>query len=146
MLAIARSAVAAKYDHPVTDVHFLLLAVALTWLMIMTAGELHTPTWTRAGFKLAFGNRDQMPDRSVLAGRADRAAKNMLENMVLFIAVFVAAKSVTVNAAHGSAVFLLARVAYFGAYLAGIIYVRSVLWAIALGGLGWITLDVLSAG
>jgi uncharacterized MAPEG superfamily protein len=71
-----------------TDVHYLLLSTGLTWLMIMAAAELRTPTWTRAGARLAFGNRALLPDASPLAARADRAAKNMIENMVLFVALF----------------------------------------------------------
>ncbi len=63
------------------DLHYLLLSVGLTWLMIMVAAELRTPTWTRAGAKLAFGNREELPPPSALAARAERAARNMLENM-----------------------------------------------------------------
>jgi uncharacterized MAPEG superfamily protein len=123
-----------RFHYPsfVTDVHYLLLSAALAWIMIMTAAELHTPTWTRAGARLAFGNRDALPERSALAGRAERAARNMIENLILFIAVFVAARAAGVDARLGAAVFFFARLAYFVAYLAGIRYVRSVIWAVAV--------------
>jgi uncharacterized MAPEG superfamily protein len=116
----------------VTDISYLLLSTGLAWVMIMTAAELHTPTWTRAGARLAFGNRDELPARSALAARADRAARNMLENLVLFVAVFVAARSANVDAEPGAAVFFFARLAYFFTYLAGIPYLRSLIWGVAV--------------
>lgn len=126
-----------------TDVHYLLLSTGLTWLMIMTAAELRTPTWTRAGARLAFGNRDRLPEASAIAGRADRAAKNMIDNMVLFVALFVAARSAGADATHGSAIFFFARLGYFLLYLAGVAYVRSILWGVSLLGLGWIAVAAL---
>jgi uncharacterized MAPEG superfamily protein len=126
-----------------TDVHYLLLSTGLTWLMIMTAAELRTPTWTRAGARLAFGNRGALPEASALAARADRAAKNMLENMVLLVAVLVAARAVAADATTGAAIFFFARAAYFVVYLAGIPILRSVIWGVSLIGLGWIALAAL---
>jgi uncharacterized MAPEG superfamily protein len=128
----------------VTDVHYLLLSAALAWIMIMTAAELRTPTWTRAGARLAFGNREALPEASALAGRAERAARNMMENMILFIAVIVAARSAGVDARTGAAVFFFARLAYFFVYLAGIQYVRTALWATAIVAMAQIGL--LAAG
>jgi uncharacterized MAPEG superfamily protein len=128
-----------------TDVHYLLLSAALTWVMIMVAAELHTPTWTRAGAKLAFGNRKALPAASPLAARADRAAKNMLENMVLFVAVLVAARAAGSDATTGASIFFFSRLAYFFAYLAGIVYLRSLLWGASLVGLLWIGLAALGA-
>ncbi len=111
--------------------------------MIMTAAELHTPTWTRRGAKLAFGNRDELPPRSALASRADRAARNMVENLVLFVAVFVAARAAGAEPTPGAAIFFFARLAYFVVYLAGIPYLRSLLWAVSLGGIAWMALSAL---
>ena len=124
-----------------TDVHYLLMSVALAWIMIMTAAELHTPTWTRAGAKLAFGNRETLPERSALAGRADRAAKNMIENLILFVALFVAARAANVNVTFGAAVFFFARLAYFFVYLAGVRYLRSAIWGLSLVAMAHIGLS-----
>lgn len=121
-----------------TDVHYLALSTVLTWIMIMVAGELRTPTWTREGRRLAFGNRDEVPPPSRLAARADRAAKNMVENLVLLVAALVAARSAGRDATGGTALFFFARLAYFPAYLLGVVYLRSLLWAIALGGIAWL--------
>ena len=129
-----------------TDVYCLLGSTLLTWIMIMVAAELRTPTWTRAGARLAFGNREQLPDASAAAGRADRAAKNMLENMVLFIGAFVAARTAGSDPSTGAVIFLAARLAYFATYLAGVIYIRSICWAIGLGGVAWIAVGAITAG
>ena len=100
----------------------------------MVAAELRTPTWTRAGAKLAFGNRESLPEATPLAARADRAAKNMLENMVVFTAVVSAARMVGADASLGATVFLVARLAYFPVYLAGIKFVRSAIWLVSMLG------------
>jgi len=126
------------YSRVVNEIHYLLLSAALTWIMIMTAAELHTATWTRSGAKLAFGNRVALPPPSAIAARADRAAKNMLENLVLFITVVVAARSAGTDASFGSAIFFFGRLGYFFTYVAGITYVRSLLWGVALFGVVWI--------
>jgi uncharacterized MAPEG superfamily protein len=110
----------------------LLASALLTWIMIMVAAELRTPTWTRAGAKLAFGNRESLPEATPLAARADRAAKNMLENMVIFVALVSAARMVGADASLGATVFLVARLAYFPVYLAGIKYVRSAIWLVSM--------------
>ncbi|MEZ4362463.1 MAG: MAPEG family protein [Kofleriaceae bacterium] len=109
----------------------LLYSTALTWLMIMTASLLHG----KGNVRLGISNRDDMPERSPLAARADRAAKNMLENMVLFVALIVATSSNPERSALGPQIFFFARLAYWPTYLAGIKYVRSALWAIAIAGL-----------
>lgn len=129
-----------------TDVHYVLLSAALTWVMIMAAAELRTPTWTRAGARLAFGNRDELPPASAVAGRADRAAKNMVENMVLLVAVFAAGRAAGADPAEmnwGAALFFWARLAYFVVYLAGVVVVRSLIWGVSLIGLGWIACAAL---
>jgi uncharacterized MAPEG superfamily protein len=114
-----------------TLTHLVLAAVVLTWLMIMAASGL------RSGFdlKLGLGNRDNLPEASPLAGRADRAAKNMLENLILFVALALAAGP-SPRATLGAEIFVLARLAYWPIYLAGIHGVRTAVWAVSVVGLG----------
>ena len=61
------------------DTTVLVLSAILLWLMIMTAAALRSQGCTPGGVARAFGNRDNMPEPTPLAGRAERAAKNMLE-------------------------------------------------------------------
>ena len=121
-----------------TDIHYLLLSIALTFLMIMTAAQLRSRGWTPAGMKLSFGNRDAVPEPSALAARADRAAKNMLENLLLFVAVLAAARLAGATSSDlvlGAQLVFFARLLYFFVYLIGIPYLRTLLWLVGVIGM-----------
>jgi len=124
-----------------TDVRLLLYSTLLTWVMLMVASLMRTRSWTPAGLKVGFGNREEVPAPSPAAARADRAAKNMTENLVLFVALIVAAHLAAAPQARidtGARLFFYARLAYFPVYLAGITYVRTLLWSAGVVGLGMI--------
>ena len=130
------------------DLHYLVLSTLLTWIMLMAASLIRARGWTPTGLLVAFGNRDNVAEASPLAGRADRAAKNMLENLVLFTALLVAAR---LAGAHpeslvlGAKVFFWARVVYFVVYLAGIRYLRTLIWSVAVAGMGIIAAAAFGA-
>jgi len=120
------------------DLHYLAYSAILTWLMLMTASFVRSKAWTPQGFMLGLGNRDDLPEPSAIAGRADRAAKNMLENLLIFaVFVLVARLGGTPpdDIATGAAVFFWARVAYFFIYLAGIPILRTAAWCVSIAGL-----------
>lgn len=126
------------------DLHYLAYAAVLTWIMLLTASLIRVRGWTPKGFLLAAGNRDNLPEPTPLAGRADRAAKNMLENLVLFAVVVLVARLGGVapnDIAPGAAVFFWARVAYFFIYLAGIPHLRTAAWAVGVAGMILIMLE-----
>jgi uncharacterized MAPEG superfamily protein len=128
------------------EIHSLLLCTALTFIMLLVASLMRSRGWTPSGMKVAFGNRDDVPEPSPMAARADRAAKNMLENMTLFCAALLAAHLANGNAtriALGAQIFFWARLLYFFTYVAGIAYVRTLLWAVALGGVAVIASTAL---
>ena len=125
-------------DRPAHDtagmtINTLTLAAAiLTWFMIMIASTLRTG----GNMQLATGNRHALPPPTPVAERADRAAKNMLENLVLFVALVVAVGARNPGRAElGAEVFLIARVVYWPIYLAGIPVVRTFVWTAGLVGL-----------
>ncbi len=120
-----------------TDVQALVYSSALTLVMLLSASMLRSKGWTPGGLKIAFGNRDTAVEGSALAGRADRAAKNMLEAMVMFVAVVAAARFAGrgADAAPGATVFFWARVVYWGVYLAGVPYVRTAVWFVGVAGI-----------
>jgi uncharacterized MAPEG superfamily protein len=122
-----------------TPTKLLLYSAILTWLMIMVASLLRTHGNLDAGF----GNREDLPPASPLAGRAERAAKNMLENMVLFTAIVVTAGGNLDRVKLGAEIFFVARLAYWPVYLAGIKYLRTVLWAVSIVGMGLIAATAL---
>lgn len=123
------------------DLHYLLLSTALAWLMLVLASMLRARGWTPAGMQVTFGNRDQLPDISPLAARGDRAAKNMLENLLLFVCALAAARLAGADPQQvttGAALFFWARVVYAALYLAGIAYVRTMVWLLSVAGIAWI--------
>ena len=118
-----------------TEAHMMAYAAALAWIMLMTAALLRT----RGNVALMFGNRDNLPVATPLEERADRAAKNMLENLVLFTAAYIAAKSAGASGwkvEHGAQLFVAARVLYFVLYLAGVKVVRTLAWFVGVVGIG----------
>jgi len=120
------------------DLHYLAYSAVLAFLMLITASFLRARMWTPKGFSLALGNRDDMPESAPIAGRADRAAKNMLENLLLFTVVVLVARlagTAPEKIAVGAAVFFWARVAFFFIYVAGIPYLRTAAWGAGVAGL-----------
>jgi uncharacterized MAPEG superfamily protein len=81
---------------------------------------------------------DSRTPRSVLAGRAERALKNLLETYPAFVALALAlvvtGQSGQLGAA-GAWLWLSARVIYVLLYLIGVPYVRSVVWLGSVFGL-----------
>jgi uncharacterized MAPEG superfamily protein len=131
------------------DLRMLAYAAALTWLMLMASAFFRTRWWTWRGLHLAMGNRGEMPEPTALAGRVDRAAKNMLENFVLFAALLLGAHAANVAPSRlelGAELFFWSRLAYFPVYLAGIPYLRTALWAVGVVGMGLVFWAMFSAG
>ncbi len=119
----------------------LVASAALTWAMLLLASLSRSRGWTPAGMKVAFGNRDDVPEPSPFAARADRAAKNMVESLVLFAALLLGASLRGVGPASLAtpcAIFVVSRVVYAPLYWAGVKYLRTVAWTVSVVGLAWI--------
>jgi len=120
-----------------TTVQALVWSGILTLLMVLVASGFCAKVWEPGGVMVAFGNREGVVPPIGVAGRADRAARNMLEAMVMFLALVLAASIAgkSAQAAYGATIFFWARVMYWPAYLAGIIYLRTLIWFVSLFGL-----------
>ena len=117
------------------ELMLLVWAVALTVVQMLIAA---TGAFMQVGLPPLAGNRETFPALTGWAGRAGRAHNNMLENLVLFAAlVLVAALSNKTNSATllGAQMFVWARAAYALVYLAGIPYLRTLLWFVSMIGL-----------
>jgi uncharacterized MAPEG superfamily protein len=124
------------------DLQLVAFSVVLAWVMVFSAGVLRARAWTPGGMKVAFGNRHDVPaTQPPWVERADRAAKNMLENLPFFIGLVAVAH---LGGRHGERVelgahlFFWARVAYWPIYLAGIPVVRTLVWYVSIAGLALI--------
>ncbi len=127
-----------------TTVQALVWSGILTLVMLLVASGFCAKVWEPGGAQVAFGNREGMPPALGIAGRADRAAKNQMEAMVLFLALVLAAQVAGkgAQAAYGATIFFWARLVYWPVYLAGIIYLRTLVWFVSLFGLFLILKEV----
>jgi uncharacterized MAPEG superfamily protein len=124
-----------------SPVSSLLMSASLAWTMVVVAALARSRAISIAGLRAAMGNRDDLPEPSGFASRADRAARNMLENLVLFGTVLLAASMARVPAgdlAIPCAIFVGGRVVHALLYWGGVRYVRTVAWAVSLLGMAWI--------
>ena len=126
-----------------TTAHAVIASGILTLLMLLVGSAFCAKAWTPPGMDIAFGNRERPAPPIGVAGRADRAAKNMLEGMVLLLAAVLAAQisGKAPQAALGATVFFWARLVYWPVYLAGIIYLRTTVWFVSIIGIGMIVIE-----
>jgi uncharacterized MAPEG superfamily protein len=121
-----------------TTLTLVIYMALVTWITLLVAALFRARGWTAPGMKLAVGNRDNLPAPTPLAGRAQRTAKNTLENFVLFAAVALVAQAAgksSPQVVHGAQIFFWARIVYIPVYYAGIAYVRTVVWLVSIIGL-----------
>jgi len=100
----------------------------------------------QVGLPTLASNREGMPEIKGWGGRAARAHRNMLENLVLFaILVLVAVLSDKTNSATlmGAQIFLYARIAYALVYIAGLPWIRTATWGISVVGLAMIFVQLV---
>ena len=117
------------------DLQMLVWSAAL---FLVQMGVASIGAQGQVGLPALAGNREDLPAITGWAGRARRAHSNMLENLVVFaIVVLVAHLAGKANAttALGAAMFFWARLAYAVIYVAGIAWLRTAAWAVALAGI-----------
>jgi len=120
-----------------TTVQALVWSGILTFLMLVLGLLLRTQAWSPSGLMVAFSDREGVVAPLGMAGRADRAANNMIEAMAMFLALVLAASIAgkAPQAAMGATVFFWARVVYWPVYLAGIPVLRTLVWLASIVGL-----------
>lgn len=82
--------------------------------------------------------RDNLPEPTVFNKRSTRLRNNMMENMVIFVALVLLVQLAGANSpttALGAQIFFWARVAHGVCYLAGWPWVRPLCWGISVVGL-----------
>ena len=124
-----------------TTLTLVICMAILTWLALLAASLIRVKGWTFPGTMLAFGNRDNLPQATPLAGRAERAARNTLENFVFFAAIALVAHAsgaTSPKLALGAEVFFWARLIYIPVYYAGIVYLRTAIWVVSIVGLAMV--------
>lgn len=126
------------------DLQMLIASAVLTVLLALpyTIGFL----FTRGLFVMA-GNREDFPPGTGWIGRAHRAHINMVENMVPFAAlVLAAAVSGRMDAwtALGAQVFFYSRVAHAIVYTLGIPWLRTLAYLGGVAGMAMIVYALIT--
>ena len=125
------------------ELSLLVWAVVLAFVQMLVAV---TGAFLQVGLPSLVGNREGLAPFTGWAGRAQRAHRNMLENLVLFAAlvlVAVVAQRTNSTTLAGAQVFFWARLAYALVYLIGIPWLRTAVWTVSAIGLVMIFSQVL---
>jgi uncharacterized MAPEG superfamily protein len=100
----------------------------------------------QVGLLSLIGNRENLPAFEGWTSRAQRAYRNMLENLIIFAALVLAAQlsgKTNVATALGAQLFFWSRLAYAPIYVIGIPWLRTGLWGVSFAGLVQILLQLL---
>ena len=114
---------------------YLVWSAVLTVVLMLIAVSGAT---LQVGLPTLAGNREDMPDMTSWAGRAERAHSNMLENLVLFAILVLVAQAAGVRNAMtllGAQLFFWGRVGHAVLYIAGIPWARTAAWVVSVVGL-----------
>ena len=125
------------------ELTWLLFAVVLTFAQVLVAV---VGAQLQVGLADLAANRENLVAFKGWAGRAQRAHRNMLENMVLFVPlVLIAVVAGKTNATTllGAQIFVLARLVYALVYYAGIPWLRTGVWLVSVVGLAMIAVQLL---
>ncbi|GKX32556.1 MAG: hypothetical protein MnENMB40S_01740 [Rhizobiaceae bacterium MnEN-MB40S] len=94
-----------------------------------------------------FSSRDeQRQPKGTVCGRASRALENYVQNLVPFVALDLALIAVGNVGGMGATIWIIARILYFPAYLAGVKFLRTGLWLISIIGLIMMFVQLMQAG
>ena len=107
--------------------------LAIVHMLIAVQGLVSTK-----GLMTAFGNRENLPELPGWAGRAVRANENMAQNLVVFAAVVLSVVAIgqTNNMTLlGAQLFFWARLAYAVVYIAGVPWLRTLVWTVSVVGM-----------
>jgi uncharacterized MAPEG superfamily protein len=117
------------------ELMYLVWSVALTFVLVLIAvsGAI-----LQVGLPELAGNREYMPELKGWPGRAARAHRNMLENLILFAVLVLVAHLVGIHNSMtllGAQLFFWGRVAHAVVCIAGIPWVRTAAWGVSVAGL-----------
>jgi uncharacterized MAPEG superfamily protein len=125
------------------ELNLLIWATVLTLVQAVIAVQ---GALMQVGLPMLAGNREGMPEIKGWGGRAARAHRNMLENLVLFAILVIAAllaDKTNGTTLLGAQIFLYARIAYALVYIAGLPWIRTGVWAVSVVGLAMIFLQLI---
>ena len=117
------------------DIQMLVWSAALALVQMVVAS---LGAQGQVGLPALAGNRENLPQFTGWAGRAKRAHVNMLEHLLIFAIVVIAAHlagKANATTALGAALFFWARLAYAVIYVVGVPWLRTAVWAVSIAGI-----------
>jgi uncharacterized MAPEG superfamily protein len=83
-------------------------------------------------------SRDDEPAPNVMTARGNKALRNFLETYPVFAVLMIAnfLQQPDMLCTWGALVYLVARVVYLPLYVFGVQFIRSLMWTVAMVGLG----------
>lgn len=120
----------------IPEVRWLSFSILLGLLYVFVAAGFST---YQRGLKWNAGNRDAAAQPLTgVAARAARANANFLETFPFFAVAVVAVVVAGVRTPHtaiATQLYFWARLVYLPIYIAGVPYVRTVVWVVSIWGL-----------
>ena len=116
-----------------------------TLIAVVVGAAIRNQEWTKEGREIGLGNRDNLKEATPMGGRAERAAKNSIEASVFFVPLALIANAAGMDAEVmlGAQIAFWARIAYVPIYIAGIKYLRSLVWIVGVVGYGMMVAAML---
>ena len=114
------------------DLSWLVWTVVLAFVQVVIAAATAN---AQVGLPELAGNREDMPPLTGIAGRAQRAHRNMMESLPLFIALVLVAHAAGTPSLLGEQLFFWGRLAHAVVYLIGVPWLRTGMWAVSVIGL-----------
>ena len=116
-----------------------------TLITVVVGAAIRNQEWTKEGRDIGLGNRDNLKEATPVGGRAERAAKNSIEAAVFFVPLALIANAAGMDAEVmvGAQIAFWARIAYVPIYIAGIKYLRSLVWIGGVVGYGMMVAAML---
>ena len=116
-----------------------------TLIAVVVGAAIRNQEWTKEGRDIGLGNRDNLKEATPMGGRAERAARNSIEAAVFFVPLALVANAAGLDAEVllGAQIAFWARIAYVPVYIAGIKYVRSLVWIVGVVGYGMMVAAML---
>lgn len=117
------------------ELKMLLFTVALFFVQLIAqiVAEL-----MQHGLAYMVSARDDWKNPTGIASRIERSYFNLLETMPAFAAlvlIVLYTGNANANTALGAQIYFWGRVLYFPAYIAGIPYLRTLIWTVSVIGL-----------
>ena len=113
----------------------LTIILTLSFLLVLiqiTIPVLISLLTNNVKLSYLFSSRDNVANTSIHIDRANRSLKNLFETLPIFIGLILLSIMNDVDNSLPAIIWLFARIIYVPVYIAGINYLRTGIWAIAL--------------